>query len=176
MSFQRDIGSASASKLISALHDFLDERGFIHEYEPLKAGHDSIDDMTVFKHELLGKRDSPRRDRAYLFLGIVLLPTILFTTLGISFISQSRYTLRTLVSISVEGKPYLAEDNEQGPVQGEVPDSGKAARITVALRAGTAKDDMDIWKPADTRREVVRLAEERRRLEEGLSGLLLGID
>ena len=176
ISFQRDIRVASPRKLFSALHDFLDERGYMHEYEPLEAAHDTIGGMAVFKDELLGKRDAPRRDRAYLFVGIILLPTILFTTLGISFIGQSRYTLRTLVSISVEGKPYLAEDSKRGLTQVGEPGVGGNARITVGLRAGTAKGDMDIWKPADTRREVVRLAEERRRLEEGLSGLLLGID
>ncbi|UCG84367.1 MAG: hypothetical protein JSW38_06020 [Dehalococcoidia bacterium] len=176
MSFYRDIKVASLRKLLSGLHALLDARGYIYEYDPQETEIAAIDNIAGFKDGLVSRRDSPRRDRAYLVLGIILLPTILFTTLGISFIRQSRYTLRTVVSISVERETHHAEDNKQGQVQGEVPDTLSNARITVELRAGTAKGDTDIWKPADTRREVIRLVEERRLLEEGLSELLLSID
>lgn len=176
MSFQWDIEVTSLRNLLRALHDFLNERGYMHEDQLPEAECNAIHGMTGFKDELICKRDTTRRDRAYLVFGIILLPTILLTTLGISFISQSRYTLRTIVSISVEGEAHIAENSKQGPVQSEVLNAVSDARITVYLRAGTARGDMDIWKPADTKREVMRLVEERRRLEEGLSELLLGID
>jgi hypothetical protein len=175
-SFQLDIRIASPRKLLSALQALLDARGYIHEYELQETEGAAIDNTAGFKDELLGRRDSPRRDRAYLLFGIILLPTVLLTTLGISFIRQSRYTLRTVVSISVEREPYRAEDSKQVMAQSEVPDAVSNTRVTVELRAGTAKGDMDIWKPADTRREVIRLAAERRLLEEELSALLLEID
>ena len=175
MSNRWDVRVASPRKLFRALHDFLDDRGYVHEYEPLKTERDAIDGCAVFKSELTGKMDSLRRNRAYLIFGIILLPTILLTTLGISFIRQSRYTLRTIVSVSVEGEAYLARDSKRGPVRSEVLDMVSDARVTLELKSGPAKGDAGIWTPSDDRREVTRLAGERQALEEGLSELLLGI-
>jgi len=175
ISYKWDVRVASPRKLFRALHDFLDDRGYVHEYEPLKAERDAIDGCAIFKSELTGKVDSLRRDRAYLIFGIILLPTILLTTLGISLIKQSRYTLRTIISVSVEGEAYLARDSKRGPVRSEVLDVVSDARVTLELKSGLAKGNDGIWKPSDDRREAIRLAGERQALEEGLSQLLLRV-
>ena len=176
MSFHRDIKAASQQNLLRVLHGFLDERGYTHKHKSCEAERNSIDGSTGLKDELIYKRDTSRRDRAYLVLGIILLPTILLTTLGLSFIRESRYTLRTVVSIYVEEEARLSENNMRDSAKGELPDTASDVRVTVHLRAGTAKGGMDIWKPADTRREVSRLAAERRLIEERLSELLLETD
>jgi len=170
-----DVRVASPRKLFRALHDLLDERGYVHEYEPLRAEPDAIDGMAIFKSELLGKRDSPGRDLPYLVFGIILLPTILLTTQGIKLIKESRYTLRTVARISVEGEAYLAKGGTQGTSQSEVLDVVSDARVTIELKAGAARGEYGIWRPADDKRELIRLSEERRRLEEGLSELLLTV-
>jgi hypothetical protein len=170
-----DVRVASPRKLFRALHDFLDDRGYVHEYEPLKAEPDAIGGTAVFKSELLGKSDSPRRDWAYLLFGIFLLPTILLTTLGIRFIRQSRYTMRTIARIGVEGEAYLAKGGTQGTVQSEVLDVVSDARITLDVEAGAARDEYKIWRPTENRRELIMVAEERQKLEDDLFGLLLRI-
>ncbi|MCJ7522906.1 MAG: hypothetical protein MUP21_11935 [Dehalococcoidia bacterium] len=170
-----DVRIASSRKLFRALHDFLDDRGYVHEYEPLKAEPDAIHGTAIFKSELLGKSDFPKRDWAYLVFGILLLPTILLTNLGIRFIKQSRYTMRTIARIGVEGEAYLAKEGAQGTVQSEVLDVVSDARVTLDVTAGAARGEYKIWRPTENKRELIRVAEERQKLEDGLFGLLLRI-
>jgi hypothetical protein len=171
-----DVRIASPRKLFRALHDFLDERGYTHEYEPLRAEPDAISGTAIFKAGLLGKSDSARRDSAYLAAGILLLPAILLTSLGIRFVRQSRYYMRTLVSIGVEGEAYLAKGAAPGVGQNEVLDVVSEVRITLEVTAGVAQYDYDIVKPTDNKRELMALEEERRRLEEDLSEMLTDMD
>ncbi len=168
-----DVRVASPRKLFRALHDFLDELGYVHEYEPLKAEPDAIGSMAIFKSELLGKSDFPRRDLAYLWFGILLLPTILLTNLGTQFIRQSRYTMRTIARISVEGEAYSTRGEAQSPVQSEVLDVVSDARVTLDVTAGPARGEHKIWRPTENKRELRKVAEERQKLEDGLFGLLL---
>jgi hypothetical protein len=147
---------SSCPLLLRALQELLVERGYVSDGEqlPPEAAAAGPGD---FRGEVAGERDSPKRDLPYLVLGIALVPTILLTTLGISFIRQSRYTFRTVVRIGVEGASHEA---------------GGEVRIILQLEAGAARDDGGIWRPTDHRGELAGLAGERRRLEQGVTELL----
>jgi hypothetical protein len=170
-----DVRVASPRRLFRALHDFLDEWGYLHEYEPLRVEADALSGTAVFKSQLLGKIDTPKRDRPYLVFGIILLPTLLLTSLGTRFIRASRYTRRTLATIGVEGEAYLARGEAQGAAQDDVPDVVSDARITLDITAGAARGDFAIWKPTDNKRELARLVEEKRQLEGAISAVLAGM-
>ena len=109
-------------------------------------------------------------------VGIVLLPTVLLTTLGMTFIRQSRYSFRTVVRIGVEGETGFAAGVDLAMVDTEAADASGAVRVSLHVEAGAARDEGGIWRRTADRREVARLAEERRRLEQGLSDLLRSID
>ena len=163
---------ASTRKLTRALHDFLDERGYVCEYEPSGAEPDAGSGVAFFKSELIAKRDSPRRDLPYIVFGLLLLPTILLTTLGIRFLKESRYYLRTIARITVEGKVHPTRGGTQGAVQSEAPDVVADVRVTLEVTAGTAQGDYEIVRPTEDKRELARLAKEQRKLEKQLSKLL----
>jgi hypothetical protein len=167
-----DVRAASPRGLLLSLQDFLVERGYLCEYEPPEAEPDAGSGPVSFKSELIGKRDSPRRDRAYLGFGLFLLPTILLTTLGIRFLKASRYYLRTIASISVEGETYPARGRGQGAVQSDELDVVCDARVTLDMTAGAAQGDYEIVRPTEDKRELVRLAEEQRELQRQLAELL----
>jgi len=167
-----DVRVASPRRLLRSLHDFLDERGYVHEYEPTGAEADAISGVAVFKSELIGKRDSPRRDVAYVVFGLLLLPTILLTTLGIRFLKESRYYLRTIARISVEAELHPTKGGGQGAVRSEALDVVSDAKVTLDVTAGVAQGDYEIVRPTEDKRELMRLAEEQRELQRQLSELL----
>lgn len=167
-----DVRIASTRKLTRALHDFLDERGYVCEYEPSEAEPEAGSGVAIFKSELMTKRDSPRRDLPYIVFGLLLLPTILLTTLGIRFLKESRYYLRTIARIALEGEVHPTKGGTQGTVQSEAPGVVADIRVTLEVTAGTAQGDYEIVRPTEDKRELVRLAQERRELEEQLSELL----
>ncbi|TET18048.1 MAG: hypothetical protein E3J81_01015 [Dehalococcoidia bacterium] len=168
-----DVRVASPRRLLLSLHNFLDEHGYAHEYEPSEAEPNAGSGPAIFKSELIGKRDSPRRDRAYLVFGLLLLPTILLTTLGIQFLKASRYYLRTIARISVEGEVYPTRGGGQGTVQSGELDTVCDARVTLDMTAGVAQGDYEIVRPTEDKRELVRLAEEQRQLSELLPTIAL---
>jgi len=170
-----DVSVASPRKLFRALHDFLDEHGYVHEYEPLKAEPDAIGGMAIFRSELVGKSDLPRSNLAYVVLGILLLLTIVLIPMGMRFLGQSRYHIRTIAKIGMEGEAYLAKGGTQGTVQGEVLDVVSDARVTLDVTAGIAQGDYKILRPTEDKRELIRIAEEQQGLENALSELLLTI-
>jgi hypothetical protein len=133
-------------------------------------------DSAGFRSELQGEKDLPKRDAAYMVVGIVLLPTVLLTSLGMTFIRQSRYSFRTVVRIGVEGETGFAAGVDLDMADTEAADASGAVRVSLHVEAGAARDEGGIWRRAADRREVARLAEERRRLEQGLSDLLRSID
>lgn len=163
-----DVRVTSHRDLLGALRAFLDDRGYVHR----RAAADSAG----FRSELQGEKDLPKRDAAYMVVGIVLLPTVLLTTLGMTFIRQSRYSFRTVVRIGVEGETGFAAKVDLDMVDTEAADASGAVRVSLHVEAGAARDEGGIWRHTDDRREVARLAEERRRLEQGLSELLRSID
>ena len=169
--YKWDVRVASPRKLFRDLRYFLDEHEYEHKSEP-----DAIDGLAIFKSELLGRKDTQRRDWAYLIFGIILLPTILLTTLGIRFIKQSRYTYRTVASIGVEGEAYLAKESLQDIGRSETLDVVSDARVTLSLNAGAARGDYGIWRPTDNKHDLTSLEEERDRLEKALSQYFAGTD
>lgn len=163
-----DIRVTSHRDLLGALRAFLNDRGYVHRRTAAySAG---------FRSELQGERDSPKRDAAYMVVGILLLPTVLLTSLGMTFIRQSRYSFRTVVRIRVEGETGFAAEVDLDMVDTGVADASGAVRVSLHMEAGAARDEGGIWRHTDDRREVAKLADERRRLEQGLSGLLRSID
>ena len=167
-----DVRVASPRRLLLSLRDLLVERGYLCEYEPPEAETNAVSGPASFKSDLIGKRDSPRRDRAYLVFGLLLLPTILLTTLGIQFLKASRYYLRTIARISVEGEAYPTRGRGQGAVQSDELDVVCDARVTLDMTAGVAQGDYEIVRPTEDKRELVRLAEEQRELQRQLAELL----
>ena len=167
-----DVRGASPRKLTRALHDFLDERGYVCEYEPPEDEPYAGSGVAIFKSELIGKKDSPRRDIAYIVFGLLLLPSILLTTLGIRFLKESRYYLRTIARISVEGEVYPTKGGEQGAVPSEALDIACNVSVALDVTAGVAQGDNEIVRPTEDKHELVRLAEEQRELERQLSELL----
>ena len=163
-----DVTVTSHRDLLGALRTFLNDCGYVHR----RTAADSVG----FRSELQCEKDSPKRDAAYLAIGILLLPTILLTSLGITFIRQSRYSFRTVVRIGIEGETGFAAEVDLDMVGTEAADASGAVRVSLHVEAGAARDEGGIWRHTDDRREVARLAEERRRLEQGLSELLRSID
>jgi hypothetical protein len=174
--YKKDVRIASPRKLFRDLQAFLDRNEYTHRIEHLNSESDDVDNIAIFKGELLGKKDVARRDRAYLWFGIILLPTILLTNLGTQFIRQSRYTFRTVARICVEGEGILARQSTEGAGQNGTPDMISDAGITFELAAGAARGDYGIWKHTDNKRNLAVLEAERTRLEVELSKYLDLID
>lgn len=160
-----DVRVASCRRLLGSLRELLIGRGYVLKSAPaLPAG------PSFFASELVCEKDSPKRDAAYLGLGIALLPTLLLTNLGVNFIRQSRYTFRTVVRIGVEGTTLQCPD-------AGLEDAPADVRIVLRVEAGPAREEGGgIWRSTDDRREVARLADERRRLERDIAESLRSIE
>ena len=170
-----DLRVESPRKLFRSLHDFLEEGSFEHEYEPLKAERDAIGDTAIFTSELVGKREMPGRNPLYLIAGIILLFTILLAPLAIRLLENSRYTLRTIARIGVEGEAYRARSGPRGVFQTETLDVVSDARVTLILRTGIAKDDNDISGPTRNKRELARISDELRNLKDCFDELMISM-
>lgn len=159
-----DLRVASCRRLLASLRELLIGRGYV-----LRSAPDDFAGSSAFSGELLGEKDSLRRDAAYLGLGITLLPTLLLTSLGINFIRQSRYTFRTVAGIGVEGAPQPCPDAGADDAPADV-------RIVLRMEAGPPREGGGIWRPTGDRREVARLADERRRFEQDITELLRSME
>lgn len=173
--WKMDVRAASPRKLFRALHDFLDDLGYAHEYEPLKAERDAIGDVAIFKSELVGRKDCPTRDGLRLVLGILLLLTIALVPLAIRLLKTSGYLVRTIVRIGVEGEAYRARLGVQGADEQEVINVVSDARVTLDIRSGVAEGDCEISSPIKKKRELARTAEEEEKLKKALGELLSGM-
>jgi hypothetical protein len=159
-----DIRVTSCRRLLGSLQEILAGRGYVLRPAPEHPAASS-----ALSSELLGEKDSLRRDAAYLGLGIGLLPTLVLTSLGIRFIRQSRYTFRTVAGIGVEGATLPCPD-------GGAEDAPADVRIVLRVEAGPPREGGGIWRPTDDRREVARLDDERRRLEQDITELLRSME
>jgi hypothetical protein len=168
-----DVRVASPRKLFRDVHDFLEEDGFGHDYEPLKAERDAIGDVAIFKSELAGKMDSQARDVFSLILGILLIFTIVLIPLAIRLLRESRYTLRTVVEIGVEGEAYRYRHGTTGAAAIEVLEVVSDARVTLHVKTGVAADDAEISRPSRVRGERRRIALEQQDLRESFERLLI---
>lgn len=151
---------ASCRSLVDSLRELLVGRGYVLRSAPAEPAVSG-----VFTSEVLAEKDWPRRDAAYLGLGIALLPTLLLTSLGLNFIRQSRYTFRTVAGISVNGMTEICPDAGSGDAAADV-------RIVLHVETGPAREGGGIWRPIDDRSGLARLADERRRLEQDITELL----
>jgi hypothetical protein len=159
-----DLRVISCRRLLGSLEELLSARGYVLRPAPAHPAGSS-----ALSSEFVGEKDSPKRDAAYLAVGIALLPTLLLTSLGVRFIRQSRYTFRTVAGIGVEGmfRPCPDAGAEDAPAD---------VRVVLQVEAGAAREGGGIWRPTEDRREVARLADERRRLEQDITELLRSME
>ncbi len=110
-SIKWDVRTGSPRKLWRALHDFLDDNGYMHEYEELKPEGSPIDGTATFKNYLIGQKDREKRASFWflrILIGLLLCLTIILIPLGLALIGSSLKTVRTKVRIDVEGEVYRA--------------------------------------------------------------------
>ena len=159
-----DIRVASCRRLLGSLQEILAGRGYV-----LRPAPEHLAASSALSSELLGEKDSLKRDAAYLGLGIALLPTLVLTSLGIRFIRQSRYTFRTVAGIGVKSATRPCPG-------GGADDTPADLRIVLRVEAGPAREGGGIWRPTGDSREVARLADERRGLEQDITKLLRSME
>ena len=161
-----DLRVESPRRLLRQLHDLLDERGYEHEYEPLKAEKCAIGDIAVFESMLIGKKDYQRFDLSRLILACMLAMTIVFIPLAIKLLESSLYPLRTVARIRVEGEAYHTEASPVDLLFGETLDVVSDARVTLDLEAGVARDRYRKLKPTRTEDEIEKLEREKEDMQE----------
>jgi hypothetical protein len=170
-----DVRVASPRKLFRALHDFLEEDSYVHEYEPLRSERDAIGDVAIFKSELVGKQDTQGRDVLSLLLGILLIFTILLIPLAIRLLRESRYALTTIVEISVEGEAYRYRHGTNGATSSEVLDVVSDARVTLQIKTGLVGKESEISRPSRVRGERRKIAQEQQDLRDTFDQLLISL-
>ncbi|MEE8470040.1 MAG: hypothetical protein V3S51_01780, partial [Dehalococcoidia bacterium] len=171
-----DVRVASPRRLFRSLHDFLEEDGYAHEYEPLKTERDAIGDTAIFNSQLVGRQDTQGRDVLSLLLGILLIFTILLIPLAIRLLRESRYTLTTIVEISVEGEAYRYRHGTNGATSSEVLDVVSDARVTLQVKTGLAGEESGISRPSRVRGERQRIAQEQQDLRDNFDQILISLD
>ena len=167
-----DVKVASPRKLFRTLHDFLEDSGYEHEYEPLKTEHDAIVDVAIFECELIGKKDTPGRDWRNLILGTILFFTIVLTPRAIKLMRSSFYSLRTVATISVEGEAYRSKTGSLGTMLTETLDVVSEARVTLQVKTGVAEGDYEISRPTRVKSELTKSEEQQKELKNSFDKLL----
>lgn len=170
-----DVRVASPRRLFRALHDFLEEGGYAHEYEPLKAERDAIGDTAIFNSELVGRQETQGRDVLSMILGILLIFTIILTPRAIRLLRESRYTLTTIVEIGVEGEAYRYRYGTTGTTSSEVLDVVSDARVTLLVKTGIAGNESEISRPSRVRGERRKVAQEQQDLRDAFDHLLIAL-
>lgn len=156
-----DIRTGSPRKLWRALHDFLDDHGFEHEYEELKPEGSPIEGTATFSDCLSGQRD--REERAYFWflrtlIGVLLLLTIILIPLGLALIRSRLKIIRTIVEIDVEGEVYRA--------RGADIDTSRAAEVLDVV--ADTRVTLQAWsgEPIGNGEDEIRLTEDEREFTE----------
>jgi hypothetical protein len=133
-----DIKIGSARELFRTLHDYLDKYGYEHNYEPIKDEHGAIDGTATFYGSLRGKKDTKTLNLIKLCFGIVLfvwgvvllvmqssyVGGGILVLLGIIVAITSKFILRMIVELSIEGETYRAKGTQSGDNTSEVYDVG----------------------------------------------------
>ena len=177
-SIKWDVRTGSPRKLWRALHDFLDDNGFEHEYEELMLDKSPIDGTATFKDKLVGQRDREKRASfrfQRILIGFLLCLTIILISFGLALIRSSRKTIRTRIEIGVEGEAYRARGADMTSAHAaEVFDVVADTRITLSIDAGEASEDneYEIEGLAEDKRDIADLGHEFEELSHGLDGLL----
>jgi len=175
-----DVRTGSPRKLWRALHDFLADSGFEHEYQELRLQDSPIEGTATFSDWLAGYRDregsSPFAFPRVL-LGVLLCLVIVLIPLGLPLIRSRRRTIRTWVRLGVEGEVYRTRGADiQTAHAAEVLDVVADARITMDILAGEASDDddYDIKRPVRDEREINKLQRDFQELQSTLGSLMPG--
>ncbi len=156
-----DVRANSPRRLYRDLHEFLEENGFEHEYVPLKAERDAINDVAIFESELVAKRDAQGRDFFNLVFGIVLLLTVVLSPIAILLLERSRYVLRTVAKVEIEGEAYRAKACPQLGMYSEIVEIVSDSKIRLYLDSGIADSEYEIARPTRFKPESKRIAEEQ---------------
>ena len=173
-----DVRTGSPRRLWRALHDFLDDNGFEHEYEELKLEQSPIDGTATFSDSLLGQREYERRASLWFLrdvVGLVLCLTIILITVGLALMRSSVKLVRTTVRIDVEGEVYRTRGANINTARAEeVLDVIADTRITMQVWGGEPAEESkyDIRRPTQDHREIVRLEKKFKELSERLDGTL----
>ncbi|MCP3681446.1 MAG: hypothetical protein GY861_02050 [bacterium] len=169
-----DVRVDSPRKLFRQLHDLLDENDYDHEYRPLKAEKDAINDTAIFENVLVGMKDTQGYDKVKLTLAFLLALTIIFIPIAAWLLKSSLYPLRTIIKIHVEGEVYRTKIGSTKINIGELLDVISDARVTLDMDAGiAAEDDYEILEPTKIKREKRQLEEEQLNMQDHLTYLLL---
>jgi len=175
-----DIRTGSPRKLWRALHDFLEENGFAHEYQELVYSESHMEGTAIFSDQLIGYKDR-RKQSSFWFLrvvvGIILCLTILLFPLGMSLIRNRTKTIRTSAWIAIEGEVYRTRGAEMRNTHAsEVFDVVADARITLDILAGEPDEasSYEIARPIEDRGEIKAIRHEFEELEYSVNQLLPG--
>jgi len=173
-----DVRTGSPRRLWRALHDFLDDNGFEHEYEELKFEQSPIDGTATFSDSLLGQREYQRRASLWFLrevVGVVLCLTVILITVGLALMRSSVKTLRTTVRIDVEGEVYRTRGASIDTARAEeILDVIADTRITMQVWGGEPAEESkyDIRRTTTDHREIVKLEKRFKELSERLDGTL----
>ena|GEM_PF-3501275 len=173
-----DVRTGSPRKLWRALHDFLDDNGFLHEYQELRLVDSPIEGTATFSDRLVGRKEH-RRPASFWFLrvmvGTLLCLTVLLIPLGLPLIRSRTKTVRTWARLAVEGEVYRTRGADMGSTRAsEVLDVVADARITLDIIAGepSEESDYEIDRPAEDRRDITAARRQFEELEYRIDGLL----
>ena len=171
-----DVRVASPRKLHRALHDFLTDNEYKHEYEPLQLEEGKIEGTATFQRSLIGQRDVKRRRRwGLLIVGVFLCLLIVLIPIGLWLIRRSGGKLRTKVVLDIEGEVYRARGTQTGLGHtAEVLDVVADARITLKVEMGRP-DNEDVYRiaePTKDKKELETLTRQVDDMEKRLRQLL----
>ncbi len=176
-SIKWDVRTGSPRKLWRALHDFLDDNGFEHEYEELKPEGSPIDGTATFSDSLVGQKGREERASFWflrILIGFLLCLTIILIKFGLALIRSRLKTVRTMVRIDVEGEVYRARGadintSHAAEVLNVVADTRVTLQAWVEEPIKKIEDEIKLTKDE---REITKLRHEFEELSHRLDGLL----
>ena len=178
-SMKWDIRTGSPRKMWRSLHDFLDDNGFIHDYEELVLNNSPIDGTATFSDWLLGIREYRERSSLWFLrnvAGVLLCMTIVLIPAGWALIKSTWKSTRTRIKISVEGEVYRTRGASMNASRAEeFYDVVADARITMDVETNILikkADDQVEEKMLENRGDIESLHQEFIQLTEGLNILL----
>ena len=178
-SIKWDIRTGSPRKLWRALHDFLDDNGFAHEYEELILHESPIEGTATFGDWLHGQREY--RERASLWFlrivfGLLLCLTIVLIPAGLALIRSNWKTIRTRIRIGVEGEVYRTRGASMNASRAEeFYDVVADTRIIMEVEMNTLlkkAEDEEEERIVESQGDIESLRQDFKELAEGLDILL----
>ncbi len=176
-SIKWDVRTGSPRKLWRALHDFLDDNRFVHEYEELKPQESPIEGTATFSDTLVGQRNHERQAPFWflrILIGVLLCLTILLIPWGLALIRSRLKIVTTWVRIGVEGEVYRARGaNINTSHAAEVLDVVADTRVTLqAWASELIKKGEDEIRLTKDETEIIKLRHEFEELSHSLDELL----